>query len=172
SQSHQEPPAADREQSLAARLRSNGRAISYGRPTPRAWPGQLPQGSSAREAEKLRRVPLAWPHVSCDQTIARPILPPVSGSADSTTAGTRDIAPPRERNCARAPRPPHIEAAASHSAIPIMITGNKYFNYHAKLLSVLRSSYSKFRSTHKEKSHDHRSQLSIPPRNHRRHDES
>ena len=36
----------------------------------------------------------------------------------------------------------------------MMITGNKYFNYHAKLLSVLRSSYPKFRSTHKEKSHD------------------
>src|SRR5260370_3117678 len=113
SQTHPAPPAADMEQSLAARLRSNGRATSYGPPTPRAWPGQLPQGSSAREAEKLRRVPLTWPHVSCDQTIARPILPPVSGSADSTKSETLDIAPPRERNCPRAPRPQYIEAGAS-----------------------------------------------------------
>jgi hypothetical protein len=36
----------------------------------------------------------------------------------------------------------------------MMITGNKYFNYHAKLLNLLRSSYPEFRSTHKEKSHD------------------
>jgi hypothetical protein len=36
----------------------------------------------------------------------------------------------------------------------MMITGNKYFNYHAKLLDLLHSFYPEFSSTHEEKSHD------------------
>src|SRR5260370_428620 len=112
-QSQPAPPAVDTARSLAERLRSPGRAIIYAHRTLPAWPRPLLQESSAREAGKLRHVALAWPHVSCDQTIARPIPPPASGFADSTKAETHDIAPPRERNCPRAPRLPHIGAGAS-----------------------------------------------------------
>src|SRR5437762_134160 len=67
SQNQPAPPAVDTARSLAERLRSPGRAIIYAHRTLPAWPRPLLQESSAREAEKLRHVALAWPHVSCDQ---------------------------------------------------------------------------------------------------------